>query len=304
MDFNTPAPIDTDDVPEPMHDDEFAIDAQLVRTLVTRQFPRWTQLPLRRVRSSGTVNAIYRLGNDLSIRLPRTARFQDWDTDCWLTALAGHLPLPIPEPIAAGEPDDIYPWRWSVHRWMPGEPWHVARPHNQTTAAEQLAEFVRALQSIDPSKASCPMLWDGGSHIQQDQAVRAMAKHAPGIDHAAALTAWDDALAAPAPSGQPVLIHWDLLPGNILVDGDRISAVIDWGAIAVGDPSRDLLPAWTLFSGDARRIFRSELPFDDATWARARGWALAFVVGAAYYADTNPAFASECRSTVQAVLDE
>ena len=292
------------DLPPPMHDDELRIDASLVRTLITRQFPRWKDLPLSRVASPGTVNAIYRLGDDLSVRLPRTARFQDCDTDCWLSALAGRLPLAIPEPMAAGEPDDVYPWRWSIHRWMPGDPWHLARPADQASAARQLVEFVLTLQSVDPSPLGCPPLWDGGSFADQDLRVRQMAERAPGVNSKAVLAAWEEALTAPAPSGPRVLIHWDLLPGNVLVDGGRISAVIDWGALAFGDPSRDLLPAWTLLSGKGRRIFRDGLPSDEATWARARGWTLAFVVGAAYYAATNPSFAAECRATVEAVLED
>jgi aminoglycoside phosphotransferase (APT) family kinase protein len=287
-----------------VHEDEIDIDGALVRRLLAAQFPQWASLPIRRVASAGTVNAIFRLGEDMSVRLPRTPRFQDWDVDCWLAALAGKLPIAIPEPVAAGEPDDGYPRRWSIHRWLRGGPWSEDRVSDPCAAAEQLAEFVHALQRLDPTAIACPPVWDGGRFADSDRAVRAMAPRAAGVDAKALLNAWDEALRVSQWDGQPVLVHWDLLPGNILVRDGAISAVIDWGALGAGDPSRDLLPTWTLFSGEARRVFRSAMSFGDDTWARARGWALAFVVGVAYYSQTNPGFAAECRATLTAALDD
>jgi aminoglycoside phosphotransferase (APT) family kinase protein len=285
-----------------MHSDEIDVDAEVVRRLLARQFPEWASLPMRRVASSGTVNAIFRLGEDMAVRLPRTPRFQDADTDCWLAVLFGRLPIAIPEPLAAGEPDESYPWQWSVHRWLEGEPWQRDRMGTSCHAAEQLAEFLRALQDIDPTESPCPPLGPVGSFASSDDAVRASAPRAHGLDVQALLSAWDEALQVPQWAGEALLVHWDLLPGNVLVAHDRIAAIIDWGALSIGDPSRDLVPAWTLFSGDAKPVFRSLMDFDDDTWARARGWALASVVGVDYYARTNPAFADECRATVVAAL--
>ena len=285
-----------------MHEDEIGVDSRLVRQLLTSQFPSWASLPLRRVASAGTVNAIFRLGDDMCVRLPRTPRFQELGVDCWLSALAGRLPIAIPEPLASGEPGDGYPLKWSVHRWLEGETWRVDRVEDPRSAAEQLAEFVHTLQAVDLKGTACPPLRPVGTFADSDEAVRAMTPRARGVDANAVLGAWDEVLGADEWDGDALLVHWDLLPGNILVRDGRISAVIDWGALSAGDPSRDLLPTWTLFSGDARRVFRSAMNFDDGTWARARGWALAFVVGVAYYADTNPTFAAECRATVAAAL--
>lgn len=287
-----------------MHEDEIDIDVDLVRKLVAAQFPQWSALPITRARSTGTVNAIFRLGDDLSVRLPRTPRMQDWDVDCWLTALGGRLSIPIPEPVGAGQPDQIYPWRWSVHRWVDGEPWRASEMAESCKAAEQLAEFIARLHELEHADMPCQALWDGGRFASSDQGVRASAPKARGIDTEALLSAWDRALDARPWQENRVLIHWDLLPGNVLYRDGRISGVIDWGALAVGDPARDLLPTWTLFSGDARRGFRSMIGCDEDTWARARGWALAFVVGVAYYERTNPTFAAECRTTVGAVLQD
>lgn len=287
-----------------LHDDELNIDSALVRRLIADQFPKWASLPLRPLESSGTVNAIFRLGDDLSVRLPRASRFEERETDCWLDHLAERLPLPIPEPIAAGRPDEDYPLHWTIHRWLEGEPWRLAQVDDPVGAAAELADFVHALRGLDPSAPACPSLWDGGLFSASDAAVRAAAPRATGVDTKAVLRAWDSALLDAPFDGEPVLIHWDLLPGNVLVNRGRIAAVIDWGALAVGDPARDLVPAWTLFDGASRQRFKTAMGDSDDTWARARGWGLAFVVGVAYYAQTNPTFAAECRSTVSAVLGE
>src|SRR4051794_25160498 len=140
-----------------MHHDEIDIDESLVRRLLASQFPRWSKLPITRVSSTSTVNAIFRLGNDMSVRLPRTPRYHDSATElCWLRGLAGRLPLAIPAALAAGEPDEHYPWQWAVFRWLEGEPWRAESIEDPCAEAERLAEFLRTLETIEPASVTCP----------------------------------------------------------------------------------------------------------------------------------------------------
>ena len=287
-----------------MHDDEIAIDGEVVRRLLASQFPRWASLPLKRVAPDGTVNAIFRLGDDMAVRLPRTPRHHDpEELPSWLATLAPQLPLTIPEPLGVGRPSDDYPWRWSIVRWVEGERLDVDRLDDPRRVAVQLAEFVAALHRIDvaalpASPPPAPELRDA------DTDVRAAAERARGvIDTDAFLKAWDAALQVPPWAGDAVLVHRDLGPGNLIVQHGRLAAVIDWGALSIGDPALDV-GFGTLFSGEARAAFLSVLPGDDQMWQRIRGWQLTNVVSIPYYAETNPQMATAARQVIEEVLGE
>jgi aminoglycoside phosphotransferase (APT) family kinase protein len=222
------------------------------------------------------VNAVFRVGDDLSVRLPRSEQIQDWDVDCGLAALTGKLPLAIPEVLGTGEPAEGYPCRWSVHTWVEGEPWRIDRVDDPAAAAVRLGAFLQALHAVDPAALPCPPLLTGHVHplAQSDRGVRARAARLSGADRDALLRVWEGVVHTPEWHRAPVLIHWDLLPGNVIVRDGRLAGVIDWGALTVGDPARDLVAAWTLLPrGAARTVFRSSLDYDDNTWTRARGWA-------------------------------
>ena len=289
-----------------MHEDELAVDEALVGRLLAAQFPAWAGLPLARVPSTGTVNALYRIGDDLCVRLPRLAAWAgDIATELrWLPALGPRLPLAAPEPVAAGAPTEAFPHPWGVYRWLPGAPLDEAPPADTVAAAAALGRFVAALRALPTDGAPAagrgkPLApWDGGMR-------RAIAAAGHVVDAAAAAAAWAAALRAPAWDGPPVWLHGDLLPANLLVDGGRLAAVIDWGNVGVGDPACDLVPAWCAFDGAARRAFRAAAGADDATWARAQGWALAIALPIIpYYAETNPAFvAMATRLAGEAVRD-
>jgi aminoglycoside phosphotransferase (APT) family kinase protein len=290
-----------------MHAEEIDIDDSLVRRLVTTQLPEWATLPIERVPSTGTVNAIFRLGADMAIRLPRTTGTDDTAEDCWLRHLTtARLPVAVPEPLAAGEPDEGYPMPWSVHGWVEGDTWRMDRLDDPPEASSHLAAFITALQRLDPTGVACAPLAPTWPLSVHDVHVReAAAVHTSGIDRGAFLAAWDAALEIPEWDGDPVLVHHDLLPGNVLTRDGRVSAVIDWGYLSYGDPARDLSAAWTLFSGEARRVFRASLPgYDANTWARAKAWLLTGIRGAAYYTDTNPTLAEENRRRVMVALDD
>jgi aminoglycoside phosphotransferase (APT) family kinase protein len=267
--------------------DEVRVDAALVRRLLAEQFPRWAELPLSPVPLSGMDNATFRLGDDMSVRLPRYPRWvgQVEREHRWLPRLAPHLPIPVSEPLAIGRPGEGYPFPWSVYRWLEGETATTAGLVDPVGTARQLAEFVAALQSVDPTGGPGPQwsnafrgvpLGDDRDSLASEARVRPKIEALRGMVDTDAVTAvWEAALAAPAWDRPPVWIHGDLAVGNILSVEGRVSAVIDFGTLAVGDPAVDLLPAWLFLPPHARDVFRATLGVDDATWARGRGWALA-----------------------------
>jgi aminoglycoside phosphotransferase (APT) family kinase protein len=290
-----------------MHADEVDTDESLVHRLLAAQFPEWANLPIERVPSAGTVNAIYRLGSDMVVRLPR--RLSDTDgvdmEQLWLPKLAPHLPLAIPVPVARGRPTDEYPSHWSVLRWLEGETWSVDRVGDLRQAAVDLAGFVAALRRIDATGGPSPDPTERGTPLaDRDATVReAIANLGARVDTGAVIAAWETSLEAVVWDGPPVWFHGDLLPGNLLVAGGRLSAVIDFGGVAVGDPSCDLMPAWMVFSGESRRVFRNALEADEGAWLRGRGWALSVaLIALPYYWDTNPDFVDLAHHTIDEVL--
>jgi aminoglycoside phosphotransferase (APT) family kinase protein len=194
-----------------------------------------------------------------------------------LPILATQLPLPIPLPLAKGAPAYDYPWPWSIYRWLEGDPASIDRISDLGRFASELAEFLAALYRIDPSGGPAPgahSFFRGGPLTTYDAEMRAaIATLNNEIDTAAATEVWEAALAATW-TGSPVWVHGDVSPSNLLVEHGRLSAVIDFGCLAVGDPACDVTIAWTFFSGESRETFRAGLPLDGATWARGRGWAL------------------------------
>jgi aminoglycoside phosphotransferase (APT) family kinase protein len=290
-----------------MHDDEIDIDVGLVRRLLRAQYPRWSELGIEQVDSTGTVNAVFRLGDRLAVRLPRTPRWHDLDTEmCWLQWLAGRLPVAIPEAVARGEPALDYPWPWAVFTWIDGRAWDPADTGNSAVAADDVAGFLEAVQALDPTAQPCATPDALPSLAHSDGSVRSALHTATGmLDTDAVRSAWERALRVPESQGPRVLLHSDVLAGNVLVRGRRLHAVIDWAGVRRGDPARDLMAAWTLFRGESRRRFRARVEADDDTWSRARGWALTRITNVAYYAKTNPRFAADAVATItEALADE
>ena len=291
-----------------MHPGQVDIDRALVRRLLIDQFPAWAKLPLVPVASTGTVNALFRLGDELVVRLPLVER---WAAGVineleWLPRLGPLLPLAVPEPVAAGEPGEGYPFRWAVYRWLDGEPWALDRVDDPCRAAEALAEFARVLQAVDPTGTPRPRpASHGGPLRERDEGVRsALAAAAGMMDTAAIAAAWDRALAVPAWDRPPVWVHSDLLAGNVLVRDGRLHAVIDWGGAGVGDPAANALAAWSLFTGESRKAYRAALTLDHDTWERGRGWALTRIMSVPYYAETNPLFVEDARRTLAEALSD
>jgi aminoglycoside phosphotransferase (APT) family kinase protein len=286
-----------------MHDDEIDTDRELVRRLLAAQHPQWADLPIERVASAGTDNAMYRLGDELAVRLPRI----HWAVDSivkereWLPVLAPRLPLAVPLPVARGEPEAAFPYPWSVVRWLPGDNATLDRLRDPVHAALDLAAFVRALQDVDPTDG--PTQHRGDPVRLQDESVhRAVAGLRGEVDGNALIEAWIRALAAPDYDGEPRWFHGDLAYLNLLARHGDLSAVIDWGTCGVGDPPIETTIAWTLFQPAARAAYRDALGIDDATWERGKGWVLTGVVGIPYYRETNPELVADKIAGIEAVL--
>ncbi|WP_240183730.1 aminoglycoside phosphotransferase family protein [Leifsonia aquatica] len=265
------------------------IDAALVRRLVDTQFPQWRDLPIAPVEHDGWDNRTFRLGDDLSVRLPSAAGYtvQVAKEQEWLPRLAPQLPLPIPQPVAAGVPGEGYPFPWSVYRWLPGRALVLAlaagdgdggdgrEEVDEVVLARDLGAFLVALRQADaadgPEPGPLTALRGAPPGVYGDEAVAAIALLGDDAPRARAL--WDRAIVSRWEAA-PVWFHGDVAEGNLLVDAGRLSAVIDFGTSGVGDPACDLVPAWTLFEEPARAAFRAAAGLDADTWVRARGWAL------------------------------
>jgi len=287
--------------------DSVRIDVPLARRLIAAQFPQWAGLPVEPTGAAvaGTDNVIYRLGPDLAVRLPRRPFGADHleREYRWLPVVGPQLPLAVPVPIERGAPGEGYPWPWLVCPWLPGEIAALAPVADPERAALALARFVAALHAVDPAGGP-PSAFVGGPLAGRDQVTQdAAATLRDQIDTTPALAAWQEALAAPPWAGQPVWLHGDLHPANLLVSNGELSAVIDFGLLGLGDPACDLMVAWTCLPATARRIFRQALAVDDPTWSRARGWALSLGLRAAAWATAdNPVLATIGRNTIAAVV--
>ena len=255
------------------------ITPALVSALVATQFPQWAGLPIRPVDLDGWDNTSFRLGDEMLARLPSAERYaaQVAKQQEWLPRLAERLPLPIPRPLGRGLPGPGYPLAWSIYAWLPGEPVSIVSITDTVQLARDLGAFLSALYAIDPAGGPEPgphCFFRGGPVATYDRETRtALAALRDVVDVDAAERTWHAAIAAPDVA-RGVWVHGDVAPSNLLVVDGRLSAVIDFGCSAVGDPACDLVMAWTFFDGESGRAFREAVALDDATWTRARGWAL------------------------------
>ncbi|MDX3072846.1 aminoglycoside phosphotransferase family protein [Streptomyces sp. NPDC088354] len=291
-------------------DGRAGIDAPLVRRLVSAQFPRWRDLPVTPVEKDGWDNRTYRLGDAMTVRLPTGAGYVPAvaKEHTWLPRLAPRLPVPVPPVLAMGVPGEGYPYPWSVRGWLPGQTADRGHLDDLPRFAVSVAGFLHALRRCDASGgplAGEHSWYRGASPAHyDDETRRCLAVLGGRVDTARATAVWDAALAARW-EGEPVWFHGDIASGNLLVADGDLAAVIDFGTCGVGDPACDLVITWTFFSGAGREAFRRAVALDDATWARARGWALwkALLVLTGVI-DDDPARAGVQQRVIQDVLDD
>lgn len=285
-------------------------DTSLVSRLIKSQFPQWKDLPIYPVASSGWDNKTFHLGSHMLIRMPTTEYYQLQveKEQLWLPKLAPFLPLQIPIPLAMGQPNEEYPWKWSIYKWLEGESVVPAKIADLCEFAKSLAHFLFALQKIDSTHgplAGPHSFYRGGSlkHYDSDvkQAIKVLWNK---IDAKKAIKLWETASGTIWQS-VPVWVHGDISAGNLLVKNGRLCAVIDFGQLAVGDPACDLAIAWTLFKDNSRENFRTTLQLDANTWERGRAWALwkALIV-AAGFANPNNLESNNCWNIIHEILQD
>ena len=257
------------------------ITTQIATALIAEQFPQFAHLHIRPVDHSGNDNRTFRLGSEMSIRLPSAEEYvrQVQKEQKWLPKIAPHVPLPIPQPLARGMPSEVYPWNWSIYKWLEGESANsleLSDTHLETIAT-QLAQFLRKFHTFNAAGAPAPGLhnWWRAAHTSvYDAETRSLIeklKNFINVDNARSL--WQKAIDSKWDK-DPVWVHGDVASGNLLVKDNRLAAVIDFGCMGIGDPACDLTIAWTFFRGKSREIFKANMFLDEETWARARGWAM------------------------------
>jgi aminoglycoside phosphotransferase (APT) family kinase protein len=289
---------------------DVTIDVDLVKRLITSQFPEWQSLPVKPVSLSGWDNRTFHLGDDMLVRLPSHAVYasQVEKEQKWLPKLAPYLPFKISEPLAMGNPGQDYPWHWSIYRYLPGTPAAIAETDDLCLLAEDLARFLIAFEKIDvaggPFAGEHSFHRGGSLSIYNAETQKAISLLKDKIDATLAAEIWEKALKT-SWEKQPVWVHGDLSPGNLLIDKGRLCAVIDFGQLAVGDPACDLAITWTFFKDKSREVFRNAVAFDSGTWARARGWALwkALIV-ASGLTGTNATEASKAMYIIDEVFND
>ncbi|MGV9212485.1 aminoglycoside phosphotransferase family protein [Micromonospora sp. RB23] len=283
---------------------EVPVSVELVRGLLDQQHPDLADLPVE-ILANGWDNLVCRLGAELLVRLPRRAIAAELiaHEQRWLPELASGLPLPVPAPVRLGQPSGQYPWSWSVVPFFPGRIVALSAPDDPSSAAATLGGFLDALHLPAPAEAPVNPVRGIALPGRAAGVLNGLA-HLDPADRVAALGIWEVAVAAPTWNGPPLWLHGDLHPANILVDRGRISAVIDFGDITSGDPATDLSVAWMLFTAEQRAALRRAYGrADDATWERARGWALALSLVFLTHSEDNPLMRGIGERALRLVLD-
>ncbi|BCJ40137.1 putative phosphotransferase [Actinoplanes ianthinogenes] len=275
---------------------------ELARDLIDAQFPQWRHLPIERVGTHGTVNAVFRLGDELAVRFPQ----QEEDLVAEAAAareLLGATRFRTPEPIALGEPGLGFPRRWAVQTWLPGDVPTEDSHADSEGLARDLAEFIAGVRALDPGDRTFRGRGRGGHLPDHDDYLADCFRRSEGLlDVPPLRRLWAELRELPRETPD-VMCHRDLIPGNLLTGGDRLTGVLDVGGFGPSDPALDLVCAWHLFDAGAREVLRAELKCGDLDWERGRAWAFQQAMGLVwYYHRTNPTMARLGRSTLRRLL--
>ena len=293
----------------PMHADELPVTLGTVQALVADQFPHWAQRPVRRIESEGTVNAIFRIGDDLAARFPLrpgATRRRLLDEAAAARKLLGRTRFPVPEPVALGEPGPGYPLPWSVQTWLPGVTATYSDPGGSVDFAHDLAEFVAVVRTIDTGGLTFTGSGRGGDLRAHDEWMQTCFQESVNLlDVPRFRRLWVDLRDLPR-TDPDTMNHGDLIPANVLVSSaGRLAGVLDVGGLSPADPALDLVAGWHLLDAAPRQAFRVDLACDDLQWARGRAWALEQAMGAAwYYATSHPGFSRLAQRTLTRLVTD
>jgi aminoglycoside phosphotransferase (APT) family kinase protein len=289
----------------PMHADELPITAAVVRDLVRIQFPQWRDLPVRRVASPGTVNAIFRIGDRLAARFPlqgtdpAAARRLLESEGAAASELAGASRFPVPEQVALGEPGPGYPLPWSVQAWLPGRTGDEDDPSGSAAFAADLAEFIAGVRAIDTRGRMFAGEARGGDLKDHDAWISTCLSESEGLLDVRRLSLMWAAFRELPREAPDVMSHGDLTPGNVLVAGGHLAGVIDVGGFGPADPALDLISAWNLLEAGPRQVLRDALRCTDLEWERGKAWAFQQAMGLVwYYVTSNPVMSRLGRTTL------
>jgi aminoglycoside phosphotransferase (APT) family kinase protein len=291
-----------------MHADELPVSAAVVRDLVDAQFPQWQGLPVSRVASPGTVNAIFRIGDRLAARFPlrRTdpaaaRRLLDSEAAA-ASELAGATRFPVPEPVALGEPGPGYPLPWSVQAWLPGRTGDEDDPAGSVPFAADLAEFIARVRAIGTRGRAFSGRGRGGDLKDHDEWMSTCLRESKGLLDVRRLSLMWAAFRELPREAPDVMSHGDLTPGNVLVAGGHLAGVLDVGCFGAADPALDLISAWNLLEAGPRQVLRDALGCADLEWERSKAWAFQQAMGLVwYYADTSPVMSQLGRITLDRI---
>jgi aminoglycoside phosphotransferase (APT) family kinase protein len=294
-----------------LHIDELHIDEAIARSLIEAQFPQWAGMTVRRIAVAGTVNAIFRIGDDLAARFPLRAGEPDAvragiiREARAMREFAGCCPFPTPAPVAVGDPGDGYPLHWSVQTWLDGD---VASPdglESSATFARDISTLIRALRAADTNGRTFDGTGRGGNLQDSDEWMQVCFRQSEGLLPVARLRHFWSRLRTLPAAGPDVMTHGDLIPGNVLVDGEHVVGILDGGGFGPADPALDLVAAWHMLAVNGRARLRDELGCGDLEWGRGAAWAFQQAMGLVwYYRDTHPAMSALGRSTLTRILHD
>jgi aminoglycoside phosphotransferase (APT) family kinase protein len=275
-------------MPLAMHADELTVGIQTVRDLVSHQFPQWARLPITGFASQGTVNALFRMGDQLAARFPLQPAGVD-ETRRWLESeaeaareLLGRTPFATPEPVAIGDPGAGFPLPWSVQTWLPGTTATEIDPGNSMAFGEDLATFIEGVRSIDTLGRTFARSGRGRDLHAHDPWMQTCFQHSEKLLDVPRLRRMWAAFRELPRVAADVMTHGDLIPGNVLVSKGRLAGVIDVGGLGPADPALDLVGAWHLLEPKPRQVLRERLACDDLEWQRGKAWAFEQAMGAVW----------------------
>ena len=290
-----------------LHDEQIEITKEMVEILITEQFPEYKNLPISEFDSTGTVNSIFRLGDDYCIRLPILESYAAsiLRESKILPYLSKNLTIKIPQPIELGNPNSLYPFHWAIYNWIDGDCYDEKQITDKQVIVSELATFIKELQVIGLLE-NAPRAGRGPLAELNLMTIDALTQSKDEIDYKMATKIWRRLINTTSWNQKPVWIHADLLKPNILTKENHISGIIDFGSAGIGDPAFDIIPAWTVFDANNRMLFREELGICDEVWDRACAYAFhqaALIIP--YYRESNPSFVKQAINTInEIIIDE